>query len=236
MSRKLPRLIAACCLVILVVPISVFAEEIWQNFDDGDLSMWQVHHGTWIANAGAYEQTDYSGPNYQWTVLNWPIGDGWFEFDVTVIDKNQYTTPFGSFGVMWKYIDGNNYCRSRWGSYRMADAYERVAGQGYEVKLGAVPAGARAHVSREGGSALVEPDGEHQHRRRGARGGARSPAGPGGQARTLHGSPCDVRQFLRRQKRLEHKVLDGEYTRQDSCLCPGDITARWFRRLGRDLR
>ena len=35
MSRKLPRLIAACCLVILAVPISVFAEEIWQNFDDG---------------------------------------------------------------------------------------------------------------------------------------------------------------------------------------------------------
>ena len=38
---------------------------------------------------------------------------------------------------MWKYIDGNNYCRSRWGSYKMADAYERVAGEGYEVSLGA---------------------------------------------------------------------------------------------------
>ena len=80
----------AAAMVILLHP-AFAADELWQNFDDGDLSMWTVHAGVWIANDQAYEQTRNSGPDYNWTLLNYPMNDGIFEFDVTV--------PVGQFKV-----------------------------------------------------------------------------------------------------------------------------------------
>jgi len=137
MELKRSGLLTIAAAVVVLLQPAFAADELWQNFDDGDLSMWSPVAGTWIANNQAYEQTRNEGPHYNWTLLNYPMNDGIFEFDVTVLEKNEHTSPFGSFGVMWKYIDGNNYCRARFGAYRMADIVERVGGVSQEVKLGA---------------------------------------------------------------------------------------------------
>jgi len=134
-----PGLISAAIvgLAVFLTPQTLSGDELWQNFDDGDTSWWVPQAGAWTVQNGAYVQTDKSGPNYRYTLLNFPLNDGYIEFDATVLEKNTWTSPFGSFGVIWKYIDGNNYGRSRFGSYRQADALEYADGQEHEMSLGA---------------------------------------------------------------------------------------------------
>ena len=116
-------LCATFAAAVLLACLPAAGEELWQNFDDGDVSMWSVIGGTWVAQDQAYVQTDYIGPHYRHALVDFPMGDGIIEVDATVLAYNEWQYPFGAFGLVWKWVDVSHYGKLRFGAYNGSNVF-----------------------------------------------------------------------------------------------------------------
>jgi hypothetical protein len=143
-------LCAAVVAVSLLTYLPAEDDELWQNFDDEDLSMWSVIGGTWVAQDRAYVQTDNIGPHYRHSLVDFPMGDGIVEVDATVLAYNEWARPFGSFGLLWKWVDVSHHGKLRFGAYNQSNvsingpsgsdelqlgSFHPVVGQTYHLKV-----------------------------------------------------------------------------------------------------
>ena len=109
----------------------------YDTFDAGVPADWTVHNGSWSASTGEYRQTGNPLMVNRSTV-NFPLRRGRFRFEARVTAVNAWAvSPFGSFGSLFKYQDGDNYGQVRWGSYKAGEIAARQGGQGiYELRMG----------------------------------------------------------------------------------------------------
>ena len=115
---------------------------LFDDFSSG-ASGWTAHSGSWSVISEEYRQTNLTLTNYI-AEANFPMKKGMFRFDARVTEKNTSIAPFGSFGAVWKYQNGSNFGRIRWGSYKSSEVWVKYGGAHYEIGLG----GFQAEVDR----------------------------------------------------------------------------------------
>jgi len=108
-------IIVVCNLLMLAQIVSaqekgrVFRE----SFDTAD--NWEVIHGDWEVEDGAYYQRSAAGPDYRYALVSIPFVPDFVTVDVTPTKRNEY--GFASFGFVIKYVDASNWAIIRFGSY-----------------------------------------------------------------------------------------------------------------------
>ena len=119
MEAKRLRLVTVACAAAVATqfglaqePTRVFRE----SFDAAKPSAeWEVIHGDWAVEDGAYCQRDAAGHAYRYAVVAMPLGPALVTVEATATQKNEY--GFASFGFVIKYVDASNWRIVRFGSY-----------------------------------------------------------------------------------------------------------------------
>ena len=126
--------IVGACLMCLTAGVA--AEVIEETFDDG-AARWEPVQGEWRVEDGAYLQTDASTPAYRYCVLDTPLREGSIEVSATALERNDNGNVGASLGVVVKYIDEQNWCVARFGSYGGCSVLISEAGERRRIGLGA---------------------------------------------------------------------------------------------------
>lgn len=124
-----------CCL-------TAGAEPVAETFDDG-AARWEPVGGDWQVEDGVYVQRDASSPDYRMSLFDAPWREGTLKMTATALERNDNGRVGASFGVVVKYIDEDNWCIARFGSYgscnllvNRPDGKDRINLGGFSPQIG----------------------------------------------------------------------------------------------------
>ena len=91
-------------------------------------SAWEPIRGDWEVKDGVYYQQDNTAGAYRYTIAETEITEGTIEVTATALEATKYAKG-GCFGIMFKYLDIDNWCAMRYGDYQQVIQIGK--GEGY---------------------------------------------------------------------------------------------------------